>query len=149
LLGRRWIACDSEEMAAAMSRRRLRKAGADFRFTRLDEVKPCSGRADIEVIGRDALEDGRSLYKCRLRDLMPDIDTGSIQMKDRGYVEEALKSDRLQFADHVMIDPDYDGSFESRYIFDAADSISFISDGSFAAVVVDKFGREYPAEIIY
>ena len=150
LLGRRWIACDSEEMAAAMSRRRLRKAGADFRFTRLEEVKPCSGRADIEVLSKDALEDGRSLYKCRLRDFVPDIDTGSIQMKDRGYVEKALKADRLQFADHVMIDPDYDGTFESRYIFDAAaDSISFISGGNFAAIVVDRFGREYPAEIVY
>ncbi len=148
-LGRRWIACDSEEMAAAMSRRRLRKAGADFRFTRLDETKPCSGRADIEILSRDPLEDGRSLYKCRLRDFIPDIDTGSIQMKDRGHVEAALKSDRLQFADHVMIDPDYNGIFESKYIFDAAtDSISFISGGNFAAIVVDSFGREYPAEII-
>ncbi|MBR3126229.1 MAG: hypothetical protein IKF42_12525, partial [Mogibacterium sp.] len=149
-LGRRWAACDSEEMAAAMSRRRLRKAGADFRFIRLDEVKACSGRADIEVLSKDALEDGRSLYKCRLRDFVPDIDTGSIQMKDRSYVENALKADRLQFADHIMIDPDYDGSFESRYIFDAAsDNISFISGGNFAAIVVDRFGREYPAEIIY
>ena len=149
LLGRRWIACDSEEMAAAMSRRRLRKAGADFRFIRLDEAKPCSGRADIQVLSKDALEGGKSLYKCRLMDLVPDIDTGSIQLKDRGYVEEALKTDRLQFADHVMIDPDYNGTFESRYIFDAAsDSISFISGGNFAVIVVDRFGREYPAEII-
>ena len=70
-------------------------------------------------------------------------------MKDRVHVEKAMKADRLQFADHVMIDPDYDGTFESRYIFDAAsDSISFISGGNFAAIVVDRFGREYPAEII-
>ena len=149
LLGRRWIACDSEEMAASMSRRRLRKAGADFRFTRLEELKPCSGRADLEVIGKDTLEGGRSLYKCRLKDLVPDIDTGSIQMKDREHVENALEADRLQFADHVMIDPDYDGTFESKYIFDAAaDVISFISGGNFAAIVVDRFGKEYPAEII-
>jgi site-specific DNA-methyltransferase (adenine-specific) len=150
ILNRKWIACDSEELAAAMSRRRLRKTGADFRFTRLDEVKPGSGRADIEVLSKDALEDGRSLYKCRLKDFVPDIDTGSIQMKDRGHVNEALKADRLQFADHVMIDPDFNGTFESKYIFDAAsDSISFISGGNFAAIVVDRFGREYPAEIVY
>ncbi len=149
MLGRRWIACDSEELAAAMSRRRLRKAGADFRFTRLEEASPRNGRADIEVVSKDALSDGRTLYKCRLKDFVPDVDTGSIQMKDRVYVEEALKADRLQFADHVMIDPDYNGSFESRYIFDAAeDSMSFISDGNFAAVVVDRFGKEYPAEVI-
>jgi hypothetical protein len=148
MLGRRWIACDSEELAAAMSRRRLKKVGADFVFTRLEESAERSGRADIEVLSRDSLEDGRSLYKCRLKDFVPDIDTGSIQMKDRRFVEEALRADRIQFADHVMIDPDYDGTFESKYIFDAgADSISFISGGNFAAVVVDRFGREYPAEI--
>ena len=85
----------------------------------------------------------------KLIDLVPDIDTGSIQMKDRIHVEKALKADRLQFADHIMIDPDYDGTFESRYIFNTgADSFSFISGGNFAAVVVDRFGREYPAEII-
>lgn len=149
LMGRRWIGCDSEEMAAAMSRRRLRNAGADFRFTRLEEAKPCPGRADLEILSRDKLEDGRTLFKCRLKDFMPDIDTGSIQLKDRGYVHEAMKADRLQFADHVMIDPDHDDTFEYKYIFDAAsDSISFISGGNFAAIVVDKFGREYPAEII-
>lgn len=150
MLGRRWIACDSEELAAAMSRRRLRKTGADFRFIRLEDAKPTAGRADIEVLGKDALEDGRALYKCRLKDFLPDIDTGSIQMKDRVHVDAALKADRLQFADHVMIDPDFNGTFESRYIFDAAnESISFISGGNFAAIVVDRFGREYPAEIIY
>ena len=48
-----------------------------------------------------------------------------------------------------LICSDYDGTFESRYIFDTgADSFSFISGGNFAAVVVDRFGREYPAEII-
>jgi hypothetical protein len=62
MLGRRWIACDSEEMAAAMSRRRLRKAGADFRFTRLDEVKPCSGRADLEVISKDGTNKKYGIY---------------------------------------------------------------------------------------
>ncbi len=149
LLGRRWIACDSEEMAAAMSRYRLMKAGSDFRFTRLEETGLCCGRADIQVLGSDALEDGRRFYRCILRDIVPDIDIGSIQMKDRAFVEKALKSDRLQFADHIMIDPDYDGTFDSRYIFDAAsDSINFISGGNFAAIVVDRFGREYPAEII-
>ena len=149
MLGRRWIGCDSEEIAASMARRRLRKAGAEFTFTRQENAKPLSGRADITVMSVDSLEDGRQLYKCRLTDIVPDIDTGSIQLKDRGYVDAALKADRLQFADHVMIDPDYNGTFESRYIFDAGrDEISFISEGNFAAVAVDIFGREYEAEIV-
>ena len=80
---------------------------------------------------------------------MPDIDTGSVQMKDRIHVENALKADRLQFADHVIIDPEYDGTFEAKNIFDADDeSMSFISGGSFEAVVVDIFGKEYEASFI-
>ena len=149
ILGRKWIACDSEEMAAAMSRRRLKKSGSEFRFVRQQEAEPVSGRADVKIISKDLLEDGRSLFKCSLTDLMPDIDTGSIQMKDRGFVEDALRADRLQFADHIMVDPDYNGTFESRYIFDSgSDEFSFISGGNFAIIAVDKFGKEYQAEVI-
>ena len=149
MLGRRWAGCDSEELATAMSRRRLRKAGADFRFTRQEAVTPQRGRADIEIKSAEELEDGRLLYKCALTDLVPDIDTGSIQMKDRPYIDEAMRTDRLQFADHVMVDPDCDGEFESRYIFDEdLDEMTFISGGDPAAVVVDIFGKEYFAEMI-
>lgn len=148
MLGRRWAGCDSEELAAAMSRRRLRKAGADFVFTRQEPMTPQTGRADIEITGIDTLEDGRFLYRCALTDLMPDIDTGSIQMKDRPYIDEALRTDRLQFADHVMVDPDFNGTFESKYIFDSdLDDMSFITGGNAAAVVVDIFGKEYYAEM--
>ena len=149
LLGRRWIGCDSEEMAASMARRRLRKSGADFRFIRLEASEPCSGRADIEIVSREALESGKWLYKCRLTDIMPDIDTGSIQLKDRGHVDEAVRADRLQFADHVMIDTVRGGPFECRYISDmAGGEMSFVAGDSFDAVVVDIFGREYLAEIV-
>lgn len=147
-LGRRWMGCDSEELASAMSRRRLKKAGAEFRFQRLDGARPESGRADIRVLSADPLEDGRYLYKCALTDLLPDIETGSIQLKDRMYVEQALLADRLQFADHVMVDPCYEGSFDSKLIFDEdLKEMTFISGGRTAAVVIDIFGKEYMAEI--
>ncbi len=158
-LGRRWIACDSEELAAAMSRRRLKKAGAKFRFSRMDGRAPESGRACVEIRDINVLDDGRYLVKCGLTDLNPDIATGSIQMKDRIYVEEALKADRLQFADHVMIDT-YPGAgkdekdvmdaggIDSSLVFDEnLGEMSFICKGDFRAVVVDIFGREYLAEI--
>ena len=148
LIGRKFAGCDSEELAAAMSRKRLKKAGAEFRFLRQHETMARSGAADIEVISKDALEDGRFLYKCRLIDFVPDIETGSIRMKDRIYVDEAIASDRLQFADHVMVDPAYDGKFDCRYIFDIkTEEIAFISEGEPAITVVDIFGREYPAEV--
>lgn len=146
-LGRRWMCCDSEEMAVSMTRRRLRTAGAEFGLVRQDARDPASGRAAIEIVGTDRLEDGKRLYRCRLADIRPDIDTGSIQLKDRGYVEEALRSDRLQFADHIMIDNRFDGIFSCRHIFDAsAGEFSFVAEDGFAAVVADIFGREYVAE---
>ena len=149
MLGRRWIGCDSEEIATSMARRRLRKAGSKFEFVRQEPVKLQRGRADIAILSVDRLEDGRDLYKCRLIDLVPDIDTGSVQMKDRVHVENALKADRLQFADHVIVDPEYNGTFEAKHIFDADDAdMSFISDGNFEAVVVDIFGKEYEASFV-
>ena len=149
MLGRRWIGCDSEEIATSMARRRLRKTGAEFSFVRQEPVRLQRGRADIAIMSVDRLEDGRDLYKCRLIDLVPDIDTGSVQMKDRVHVENALKADRLQFADHVIVDPEYNGTFEAKHIFDADDAdMSFISDGNFEAVVVDIFGKEYEASFV-
>ena len=147
-LGRVFAGCDSEDLAAAMSRKRLKKAGAEFRFLRETEASGRTGRADITVISRDELADGRYLYRCSLTDFVPDIETGSIRMKDRAYVDEAIVSDRLQFADHVMVDPDFDGKFECKYIFDIkSEEITFISDGRPALTVVDIFGREYAAEV--
>ncbi len=146
--GRVFAGCDSEELAAAMSRKRLKKAGAEFRFLRETETAGRSGRADISVVSRDELADGRYLYKCALTDFVPDIETGSIRMKDRVYVDEAIRTDRLQFADHVMVDPDYDGRFECKYIFDLkSEEIAFVSGGNPALTVVDIFGREYAAEV--
>jgi len=149
LTGRAWAGCDSEELAAAMTRRRLAKAGAEFRFTRQDEARPLSGRADIQITGRDELEDGRFIYRCRLTDFVPDIDTGSIQMKDRTHVDNALTADRLQFADHIMI---YSGDMSeligsSMAFCDEPEEMSFIAGPEFTAVAVDIFGREYEAEL--
>ena len=149
LTGRAWAGCDSEELAAAMARRRLAKTGAEFRFTREDELKPLYGRADILITGKDELEDGRYIYRCCLTDFKPDIDTGSIQMKDRKHVETALRADRLQFADHIMIyTGDTSGVIGSRIVFcDEPEEMSFIAGDEFTAVVVDIFGKEYEAEL--
>ena len=149
LTGRAWSGCDSEELAAAMTRRRLAKAGASFLFTRQDEARPLSGRADVQITGMDELEDGRFIYRCRLTDFVPDIDTGSIQMKDRKHIDDALRADRLQFADHIMIYPgDESGAVGGSMVFcDEPEEMSFIAGPDFTAVVVDIFGKEYEAGI--
>ena len=149
-LGRKWMMCDSERLAAAMARRRMSAAGADFRYIDMTDEKPAEGRADIEVTSIEPLKDGRYLYRCRLTDLLPDIDTGQIQMKDRSAIDMAIRADRLQFADHIMIDDSFDGTFTCRRMSRGSnDDITFISAGSFELVVVDIFGKEYTAGITY
>ncbi|MBR0308986.1 MAG: site-specific DNA-methyltransferase [Mogibacterium sp.] len=147
-MGRRFAGCDSEELACSMTRRRLYKAGAGLRFVKSGKADARSGRADIIIDSKDPLEDGRFLFKCRLSELLPDIDTGSIQIRDRKYVDEALLADRLQFADHVLVNTDPASEDGQHLVFDTGlDEMIFISPGTPSAAVVDIFGKEYPAEI--
>jgi hypothetical protein len=82
------------------------------------------------------------------RDIVPEIDTGSIQLKDRPHVDEALRADRLQFADHVMIDTGDSSGYDSSLLFDEdLGEMTFMAGSNFRAVAVDIFGKEYPAEI--
>lgn len=146
---RRFAGCDSEELASAMSRLRLKKAGLDFSYTGEPASSIKTGRANIRITSKDELEDGRFLYRCILEDFLPDIDTGSIQMKDRQILDDALAYDRMQFADHIMIDSSDDGLPESRQIEEIrSNGISFAAGSMPRLTVVDIFGREYPAEII-
>ena len=148
LAGRRFVGCDSERLASAMSRLRLKRAGLNFRFSSEPGESTSIGRANIKILSKDELENGKYLYKCSLIDFLPDIDTGSIQMKDRAVIDDALKSDRLQFADHVMIDSG-ESSDECRQIEGINEGeISFTSGKNPEITIVDIFGREYPAEIV-
>ena len=117
-------------------------------LTEQDDLKPLSGRASIKVESKEALEDGRFLYKCTLSDIVPDIDTGSIQMSDRKHVDRVLIEDRLQFADYIMIDTRGGDEFNCDYVFsNAKDEMSFIAGEMFSAVATDVFGKEYLADI--
>jgi site-specific DNA-methyltransferase (adenine-specific) len=147
-LGRHWIGCDSEQLASAMARKRLIAAGSDFSYIEQDDIKPLSGRASIKVESKEALEDGRFLYKCTLSDIVPDIETGSIQLSDRKHVDRVLIEDRLQFADYIMIDSKGRDAFNCDYVFtNPKEEMSFIADENFSAVAADVFGKEYLADI--
>ena len=147
-LGRKWIGCDSEQLAASMSRKRLKGAGAEFSYLQLDDISPEAGRASLRVKSKDTLEDGRFLYKCELTDIVPNIETGSIQLKDRKHIETALTEDRLQFADYVMVDTNGGEDFKCDYLVaDEFDDISFIAEKEFSVRVCDVFGKEYLADV--
>ena len=80
--------------------------------------------------------------------MIPDIDTGSIQLSDRKYIDEALRSDRLQFADHILIDVDYDGKFYCDCVFGGdLNDVIFKAGDNFRAIVTDVFGKEYLADL--
>ena len=146
--GRKWMGCDSEELAVSMARTRLIKAGAEFNYVQQDEAEPIHGKASIKVTSKEETDDGRWLYKCELTDLIPDIDTGSIQLSDRKYIDEALRSDRLQFADHILIDVDYDGKFYCDCVFGGdLNDVIFKAGDNFRAIVTDVFGKEYLADL--
>lgn len=147
-MGRKWIGCDSEKLAVSIARKRLITSGAEFDYVQQDDVKPGSGRAVVSVKSREELEDGRYLYKCALSELVPDIDTGSIQMSDRKHVDNVLRDNRLSFADYVMIDTDAGSEFRCDCLFEAdLHEMIFTASGSFSAIVTDVFGKEYFADI--
>ncbi len=150
--GRIWKCCDNERIAVSMTRRRLGLTGADFGCIMLDDERGVQasedpgrqdfGRANLIVERVDPLEDGRSIYRCRLAEFLPEPDMGYVQMSDRKYVEEVLTADPLQLADYMIIEPGgqiYDG--------DPRD-ITIIAEELTGAAVTDVFGREYRAEIL-
>lgn len=143
-LGRKWAGCDSEQLALAMTRKRLEKAGAVYSFIQFDESEPLYGKASVSVMSREELEDGRYLYKCSLSDIVPDIDIGSIQLSDRKHVQKALDENRLQFADYAILDA---GEGRDRILSGDLSEMSFIAGDGFKLTVVDVFGKEYPADI--
>ena len=49
-----------------------------------------------------------------------------------------------QYIDHVMVDPDYDGTFRGRHLISETPSqFQFQSNGNYAIILVDVFGKEY------
>ena len=139
LLGRRWMGCDSEALAVSMARKRLSSAGADFSFCAGTREQAAEGRADVIIRSKELLEDGRYLYSCRIREFLPDIDTGYIQLSDRQYVEDAIREDPIQFVDYVTAD--------GRFISCEKGNIQFIAGDDADILISDVFGREYKAEL--
>ena len=139
LLGRSWKGCDSEELAVSMARKRLSRAGADFSFAAGSSGRAEEGRADVEVLSKEMLEDGRYFYSCRIAEFLPDIDTGYIQLSDRQYVEAAIEDDPVQFVDYICAD--------GKLINVDSANIQFIAGDDADILITDVFGREYKAEL--
>lgn len=146
--GRIWFACDCEELATAMAKKRLDLLESNYTY-RTDTEQPLHmGRVGIEYNNIDQLENGKKLYDIGIKDFVPEIDTGYIQYNDRKYVEDALTINTIQFIDYVMIDPDYRDEFSCEIVVDKDfNNMRFISPGNAAIIVVDVLGKEYFVKI--
>lgn len=143
-MGRSWVGCDNEELAAGMAKKRLDLIEADYSYRAEDRQTLRTGRVQLELVQKDELENGKSLFCYRIAAFDPDIETGYIQLNDRKYVEESLTNDTIQFIDYVIIDPDFRGDFSCETVVEEDfDHIRFLSHGNAAIIVVDIFGREY------
>ena len=141
--GRKWIGCDNEKLAVSLARKRLMKAGAEFSSYDLN-TEGSEGRIDFTIYEVQQLENGSRLIKGAVTDFVPDIDTGYIQIKDRQYIEDAVKKAPVQLVDYIMADTDYDGTFRCRNLIeDTTGEIVLIAPGKVRIIAVDMFGREY------
>ena len=148
LAGRRWIGCDNEKLAVSMARKRLMKRDSAFRSYDLS-TEGSAGRIDVTVRDVQHLESGGRLIRAAVTGFVPDIDTGYIQVRDRGYIEDAMAEDPQQLIDYIMIDNDFSGEFRCRSIIEVPEEeFTVITQGRAAVIAVDVFGREYDGGII-
>lgn len=143
-LGRRWIGCDTEELATAMTKKRLGGIEADYDYLTRNEELHRSRRAFFRQISREQLESGKCWYTYALESFMPDFDIGHVPLKERTLVSGLTGNDAFSLIDYIMVDPYYNGVFSPEMIVEEDFSnIRFISKGEIAFIVVDVFGREY------
>jgi [FeFe] hydrogenase H-cluster radical SAM maturase HydE len=79
-----------------------------------------------------------------IEEFKPDIDTGYIQMSDRGFIEQAIESDPMQLIDYVMINNE---NTEAGVIEVEFDDMTFVGNENARLTLVDIFGREYSVEM--
>ena len=149
ITGRRWVGCDNEKLAVSMARKRLDRRGAQYECRYMESVDAGPGRLDIEVRSTEPLENGRRLIRCAVREFVPEIDTGYIQVNDRQYIEQAVKDDPVQLIDYIMADDDFAGEFHRKINIEGDFSdITFIAGEQAVLAAVDVFGREYYSDIL-
>ncbi len=143
-LGRRWIGCDTEELAVAMTKKRLCGMDADFAYYTRDEDLHRTGRVYFRRKNCESLENGKSLYTYSIDSFEPDLDIGHVPLKERALVSGISETEALSLIDYIMVDPYYNGEFSAEMIVESDFSnIRFISRGEIAFIAIDVFGREY------
>ena len=146
--GRRWLGCDVEELALGMCKRRLDMCKANYVFmAESAEDSLRHGRLDMKLLSKESLEGGKYMYTYRIDAFKPDIDIGHIPLKERQDIELISRKNPETFIDYIMIDFDYNGTFDTKQVInEGLDKITVVSGGKIAFIAVDVFGREYYGE---
>lgn len=143
-LGRRWLGCDSEELAVSISKRRLDSETASYNCFAPEGADIYRRGLSVKLIKSEELENGKKLLFYCVDGFEPEIDFGHIPFGDREAVEMICRRDPLCLLDCIMVDPDAGDVFSAEMtVSDGFDSIGFISRGKASFVAVDKFGKEY------
>ena len=146
-MGRRWIGCDTEEMAVSMAKKRISSIDGSYvcmKDVDRDDREPVKGCLKLNVVSRDELENGKSFFTFSLDKFVPQVDEGHIPLKDRSFIHDLIENDPVSLLDYIIVDPWYDQSFGAEMaVTDDFDNIRFISRGKIAFIAVDVFGKEY------
>lgn len=142
-LNRHWVGCDTEPLAISTTRKRLEAREATYDYYR-QRTGNKYGWFSVEVEDSVPLENGKNMYTCKVNQFRPEIDYGHIPLKDRDLAMKIGIEAPEQYIDHVMVDPDYDGTFRGRHLISETPSqFQFQSNGNYAIILVDVFGKEY------
>lgn len=100
---RRFIACDREQLAVAMTKKRLLEGEMAY-----DYFEPSSDAKEMENL--KILFNGDGNYcSIELDSYRPDRSVFKLNEKDSAMMEEIVAQDNMQIIDSWSIDPDYDG----------------------------------------
>ena len=142
-LNRHWVGCDTEPLAISTTRKRLEAREGTYDYFR-QRTGNKYGWFSVEVEDSVPLENGKNMYTCKVNQFRPEIDYGHIPLKDRDLAMKIGIEAPEQYIDHVMVDPDYDGTFRGRHLISETPSqFQFQSNGNYAIILVDVFGKEY------
>ena len=142
-LNRHWVGCDTEPLAISTTRKRLEAREGTYDYFR-QRTGNKYGWFSVEVEDSVPLENGKNMYTCKVNQFRPEIDYGHIPLKDRDLAMKIGIEAPEQYIDHVMVDPDYDGTFRGRHLISETPSqFQFQSNGNYTIILVDVFGKEY------
>lgn len=137
------MGCDTEPLAISTTRKRLEALEGTYDYFR-QRTGNKYGWFSVEVEDSVPLENGKNMYTCKVNQFRPEIDYGHIPLKDRDLAMKIGIEAPEQYIDHVMVDPDYDGTFRGRHLISETPSqFQFQSNGNYAIILVDVFGKEY------